>query len=331
MNYDPQDPRDIGVHRFLVNSYQITREARFVVMSIPNADRTAVERFIRQLESIRRILVNLDDRYLTQDDIAEMITQVNNLLDPLEEFIDNPPPHPASYLPRNYTGRPGRPAYILDIPRAICLHNLGASWVRVAHAMGVARQTLYSHLQELGFSTARPVFTEITDDDLDEIVAEISLEHPFDGSGIMRGHLKSRGINLSILRVQESLKRVDPLGVLSRYGSLDLFGFVLEYTLIFGIFILSLVGQVLSVVVFIMSGELCPCGIRMAMRSFGRGVSGYMDVLMVTLAFSSTSRSGPIKLHERLRVYSSSMSGNLDGRAEYGVIMGWRIMVLRGK
>lgn len=323
MSYDPQHPQDAGVHRFLVNSYQITREARFVIMSIPNAERTAVERAIRQLEAIRRILINLDDDFLTQDDVDEMITEVNDLLSPLEDFINTPPPHPASYLPRGYTGRPGRPAYILDIPRALCLHNLGASWARVARAMGVARQTIYSRLHELGFPTARPEFTEITDDDLDDVIAEISLQHPFDGSGIMRGHLQSRGINLPILRVQESLKRVDPLGVLSRYVPLR------RYVSSCHLFSPS-VGQGLSNAVCTVSEELCPCGIKMGMKNFGHGVSGFMDVSTDTPDFLSTSKFEPTRPHVLSRTSSSNMFARSVGLVELEVTTEWRTTASRG-
>jgi hypothetical protein len=82
--------------------------------------------------------------------------------------------------------------------------------------MGVTRKTLYRRLKSAGISRARREFTEITDEALDEIVAEISLFHPFVGSVIVSGHLESRGIHLPRLRVQDSLRRVDEIGVLVR-------------------------------------------------------------------------------------------------------------------
>ena len=51
---------------------------------------------------------------------------------------------------------------------------------------------------------------------LDEIVAEIGRQHPFIGSTIMQGHLEARGIHISRTRVQQSLRRVDAIGVLVR-------------------------------------------------------------------------------------------------------------------
>lgn len=205
-----------GVHTFLNDAHRISREALFITMSLPNADRAAVERTARQLDAVCRVLLNLNDPYTTEDERIHLLNTTNAILEPLEDFLNTPPPPPSTFLPRIYTGLPGRPRYDLNIPRALCLHALGASWSRVATAMGVARRTIYYHLERLGISSTEPQYTGITDDELDERVAEISLSHPFDGAGIIRGHLKSQNIHLPMKRVQESLKRVDPLGVLTR-------------------------------------------------------------------------------------------------------------------
>ena len=205
-----------GVHRFLVDAHRVSREALFIIMSLPNADRAAVERTARQLDAVRRVLMNLDDPYTTEDDRILLLNTTNAFLEPLQQFIDAPHPPPSDHIPRVYTGRPGRPRYALDIRRALCLHDLGASWERVAESMGVHRRTLYYHLQYNGIATTSPNYTDISDDNLDEVVAEISLAHPFDGSGIIRGHLRTRDIHLPMRRVQESLKRVDPIGVLTQ-------------------------------------------------------------------------------------------------------------------
>jgi hypothetical protein len=67
-----------------------------------------------------------------------------------------------------------------------------------------------------GISTSQREFTEISDEDLDELVAEILLKHPFVGSAIVHGHLEAQQVHVPRLRVQESLRRVDAIGVLVR-------------------------------------------------------------------------------------------------------------------
>jgi hypothetical protein len=119
-------------------------------------------------------------------------------------------------VPCAYTNSRGHPGYILDLDRAQELHHLGNTWENIADLMGVSRQTLYNQMAAHGCSTARQIWMDITDNDLDERVAEISLSHLFIGLAIVQGHLVAQGIHVPRLRLQESLKRVDSIGVLVR-------------------------------------------------------------------------------------------------------------------
>ncbi|KAK7015753.1 Integrase catalytic domain-containing protein [Favolaschia claudopus] len=139
---------------------------------------------------------------------------------PLDDFITNPPPPASASHSRLRTGRPGRPSYVLDLPRARLLYDLGNSYEQIAQALGVDRKTLYRQLEKAGIPRARRSFTAISDEALDEVVSEISLAHPFIGSVIVSGHLESRGIHLPRLRVQDSLRRVDEIGVLVRWAGI---------------------------------------------------------------------------------------------------------------
>lgn len=106
---------------------------------------------------------------------------------------------------------------VIDIDRAVLLHNLGLSWDSIAKAMNVTRQTLYNHLDKAGLASARPEHTAITDEELDAKITEIAHDHPFIGSSIAMGHLQSRwNIHVPIKHVQDSFRRVDACGVLLR-------------------------------------------------------------------------------------------------------------------
>lgn len=207
-----------GVYVFFKQSDRILRESQFIVDSLPNVEMFSLERAIRLLYAICNVLEDLQDPRLTADQILAYRNRAINLAQPLVAFQNQPPPPRnigTSVLPSE--GR-GRPRYDLDLVRAIELHDLGSSWESIADALGVTRQTLYNHLRAAGLPTHRPVFTEISDNDLDQIIAEISLAHPLSGSTIILGHLESRHIHIPVLRVQESLQRVDPVGVLLRYA-----------------------------------------------------------------------------------------------------------------
>ncbi|KAJ6536144.1 hypothetical protein B0H19DRAFT_1270940 [Mycena capillaripes] len=171
--------RPDDVHNFLMEAHRISQESQFIVDSLPNAKQPAVEWVLHQLGAIRTILTNLDDPHSAPETIIALEAYVNGLIQPLAHFLANPPPPARSHIPLNTTGRRGHPSYQLDLDRALLLHDLGNTWEDITWAMGVSLQTLYNHMDNAGRSTARREWTEISDDELDERVAEISLLHPF--------------------------------------------------------------------------------------------------------------------------------------------------------
>ncbi|KAK7436538.1 hypothetical protein VKT23_019092 [Stygiomarasmius scandens] len=215
---DSADPHsDDQTHSFLLYAHKIVCDAAFIITSFPNVESFSVERILRQLYSVYHILSDLDDPWLTRGDLESLSNHVLETARPLYEFLKNPPTPSnngkASYI---FTGHRGRPRRRINLDRAIELHNLGCTWESISEALGVTRQTLYNHLRDAGLSTQRPAYTSISDDDLDETVSEIILSHPTAGSNVVSGHLEAKGIRVPITRVQESLRRVDPIGVFVR-------------------------------------------------------------------------------------------------------------------
>lgn len=208
-----------ATNAFFLHADHMVRDAQFIVDSLPNVEIFSVERALRQLHAIHLVLLNLDDEWLTDEEILGLTQTVLNVSQPLQLFYDAPPPPRnvgTSTIPSESPSG-GRPKYDIDLAEAFRLHGLGNSWESVSDAMGVSRRTMYYHLKKAGLSTARKPFTEMDDDELDEQVSAISLLHPFAGSAIVTGHLEGKGIHLPVQRVQESLRRVDALGVLVRW------------------------------------------------------------------------------------------------------------------
>jgi len=205
---------DDSFQRFLRHSDKVFRDARFVADSLPNVEPFAVERALCRLQAVHHILINTQDPWVKPDEVKLLADSVVSLGQVLEAFQAAPP------LPRN-TGTTtlpstgGRPLYELDVERALNLHGMGNPWESVADAMGISRKTMYNHLRRAGLS-GRPEFTDMSDEELDEVVAEISIRHPFAGSLIVDGHLKAKGIRVARERVRESLRRVDALGTMAR-------------------------------------------------------------------------------------------------------------------
>lgn len=171
-----------------------------------------------QLQAVLIALRNLEEGWAEGPVLADATSRVSNQIQSLTEFLQTS--RGCSYsanAPRIYTGNRGRPIFDLDLDAAQDLHRLGNSWAQVAKARGVGRRTLLDHLERAGRSTSRPAYDYITDDELDELVAEISLSHPFVGGTIVLGHLESLVLHIPRHRVTLSLQRVDAIGVLTRY------------------------------------------------------------------------------------------------------------------
>ncbi|KAK0218599.1 hypothetical protein EDD85DRAFT_924154 [Armillaria nabsnona] len=143
-NHDP-------IHHFLMESYSICTQALFIIDSLLNAELAA-------LYAVHTIFLSLDNLHLNSEDINISVDYINNVLMPLQDFLDNPPPLPSSSL------------------LCILLHDLGNSWEAVTDAQGIVQRLV----------TAQQAHTAISNNNLDEIVAKISISHPFiDAIGVL--------------------------------------------------------------------------------------------------------------------------------------------------
>lgn len=204
--------------RFLQKSQKIVNDALFIISSLPNAEKSTAERYLHQLQAIKRVIQSTSEDCLTTEEIQDCIDLVNSLLPQLEAFCQAPTPMPSPPSPLHSQGARGRPRYNLDLDRAIELYALGNSWDDVAEAIGVCRKTIYNQLDRAGCleETWQSRYTDIANNDLDELVASILRRHPMTGAVIMQGHLATEGISVQVWRVGESLKRVDEIGSILR-------------------------------------------------------------------------------------------------------------------
>ena len=62
----------------------------------------------------------------------------------------------------------------------------------------------------------RAEYVQISDDELDAVIADISHEFPMCGNRQMQGHLLSHGFRVQQQRIRDAQRRVDPEGSLMR-------------------------------------------------------------------------------------------------------------------
>ena len=81
----------------------------------------------------------------------------------------------------------------------------------IASMLCCSRRTIERRLQEFGITSHH--YSTMSECNLDQVVGGINLLHPHIGVRVIRGQLESQGIHVQRVRVRESLRRVDPMGV----------------------------------------------------------------------------------------------------------------------
>ena len=108
----------------------------------------------------------------------------------------------------------GRPRILLSREHLL---DLGLTpWsVAIARVIGISRSTLARRMKEMGLLVSNK-YSCISDEELDDLVRNISLQFPGCGHKMLQGHLRDRGIVVQQTRARESLRRTDPEGIAMR-------------------------------------------------------------------------------------------------------------------
>ncbi|XP_047231291.1 uncharacterized protein LOC124874117 [Girardinichthys multiradiatus] len=140
---------------------------------------------------------------------AEMDVEVDStILDSLEEVG----PQLAIRL-ESEERRTGRPSIILP-PEVIETHlHFGHTAADITNLFGVSEWTIRRRMAQYGIRL-HDLLTPLNDEDLDEKATQIQQHQPNCGYKMMLGHLNAQGIHIQRQRVQASMRRVDPRGVL---------------------------------------------------------------------------------------------------------------------
>ena len=108
-------------------------------------------------------------------------------------------------------GEPERPKYEIDEETLLHFRALGYKWKEIAELLLVSCWTLWRRVGELGISEETG-FTMIGNTDLDDSVqAFMNIQGGLVGYSMVRGHLRSMGINVQRERIRASISRVDPI------------------------------------------------------------------------------------------------------------------------
>lgn len=116
-------------------------------------------------------------------------------------------------------GLMGRPKIIVSEQHIRRLIEIGLTVPCISKLLGVSTRTIERRMQEFGI-TVRGTYSQLTDEELDNLVVAIKTTSPHSGYRMMRGHLKALGHRVQWSRVFNSMNRVDSAGVLARMSQL---------------------------------------------------------------------------------------------------------------
>lgn len=81
------------------------------------------------------------------------------------------------------------------------------TWTKISRMLGLSRSTLYRRLEE--YDIPKDDRTDISANQLDDIVKEIKTNFPNDGEVMLKGHVLSQGIKVSRSSLRAAIHRVD--------------------------------------------------------------------------------------------------------------------------
>ncbi len=173
-----------------------------------------IDEFAIQLQRVYRDLVALELYGELTDSEQRALEWVKDAVDLLEEMSEEHTT-PRYQAPVEYRGAFGRPRFEIPRHQLVSLIEMRFVVPAIAEMIGVSVRTIRRRMEEYGISV-KSQYSQVTDEQLDDIVWEIQEQFPSCGNRQMLGHLQSRGIREQQHRVWESQRRVDPFGSVMR-------------------------------------------------------------------------------------------------------------------
>ena len=114
-----------------------------------------------------------------------------------------------------HEGRRGRPSLVVNVEQVELFRSVGYTWFEVSNLLSVSRTTLWRRFRDLNIPTSR--YSDISDQELDNIVQSIRESHPNAGLIMLQGFICGLGITVQRHRIRSSVQRLTPAIGLTRW------------------------------------------------------------------------------------------------------------------
>lgn len=193
------------------------------------------------LQQIDELLMEFEAQHLSCDDVTRdsVLTQVESIVSVVEDSLRNMQvsdihfvsfqmlhtrlrsilftPHIIPFLStasQSDTYR-GRPKLLVNLDHVELLQNAGYTWIDIAKVFKISRSTLWRRITESGMCIDN--YTDISDADLDSVVANTQIHFPNMGLRLLQGHLKTMDIKIQRKRLRESFQRINKFNSTMRW------------------------------------------------------------------------------------------------------------------
>ena len=183
-----------------------------------SANQESIEAIAVKAERVHYLIVALLDVIPGMDTNLSLIESVVASLSNIASFItvDSDSNSCAFSAPRFISGERGRPRVVIS--REVLDYLIGNHFTvhQVAQLLQTSTSTVRRRMREFGI-TVRSTYSLINDHQLNTLVRELQNQYPNCGYRLMKGHLAAMGHRIQESRIRDALRRVDPLGVMSRW------------------------------------------------------------------------------------------------------------------
>ena len=184
-------------------------------------DINSIELQIERLSFLLSMYSQIQQHY-DQETFLRRLNMINFLKRRLEQRIEFLKQDSSSarknFVQIQFTG--GRPKNLINESAIRLLRQHGYSWSKIGQTFGLSLPTIMRRKYENNIPDTIPQYSNLTNDELDEIVKSIKRESPFFGLCMIMGSLRSKGFRITRQRVAESIRRVDSIGVVIRWSSI---------------------------------------------------------------------------------------------------------------
>eukprot|EP00794_Sanderia_malayensis_P014819 gene14819-16359_t len=174
-----------------------------------------IEQILVRAKLVATMLYELVYQYDLPPNITENVQFIANyLMEKIESLASGSKTTVQNCL-KEHSGEPGRPKFIVSQAQVEGLRAIGMNWTEIASLLGISVRTLW-HKRQLFQNFMDMEFNDMSNDELDGVVAETIRISPSSGETMVAGALRSRGIKVQRWRIRDSMKRVDPIRKIAR-------------------------------------------------------------------------------------------------------------------